>query len=91
MSAAFPLAIAWLGVLAGAVLLYGGTSRQALFPRGLTAASSTLGAAVLFLVAGAAFQAIMAPLTAFFAELALLMALLITIPIVAALRKGSGG
>jgi hypothetical protein len=90
MSATFPLVIALLGVLAGAVFLYGGTSRQTLFPRGLTAASSALGAAVLFLVAGAALQSIMAPLTAVFAELALLMALLIALPILAALRKGSG-
>ncbi|ATQ66789.1 MULTISPECIES: hypothetical protein [Methylosinus] len=90
MTATFLLATALLGVLAGAVLLYGGTSRQNLLPRSLAAAPSLLGAAVFLLVAGAALQPLMAPLTAFFTELVLLMTLLIALPIVAALRKGRG-
>jgi hypothetical protein len=90
MTATFLLSTAWLGVLAGAVSLYGGTSRQNLLPRRLAAASSMLGAAVFLLVAGAALQPLMAPLTAVFAELVVLMASLIALPILAALRKGRG-
>lgn len=91
MTATVLLSTALLGVLAGAVFLYGGTSRQNLFPRGLAAAPSLLGAAVFLLFAGAALQPLMAPLTAFFMVFALLMALLIAVPLAAALRKGRGG
>lgn len=90
MIATFFLSAALLGVLAGAACFYGGTSRQNLFPRGLAAAPSLLGAAVFLLIAAAALQQLMAPLTALFATLALLMALLIALPVAAALRKGRG-
>lgn len=89
MTTAFLHAAASLCVFAGATCLYLGTRRQNLLPRANPSARRSLLGGAVFLLVGAAFLGrLMAPATAVFTELAMLMAALIALPCVAALRKG---
>jgi hypothetical protein len=90
MAALFLHTVALLGVFAGAICLYGGTSRQNLFPHRLPATWSVAGVVVSFLVGAAALQRLMGPAAAFFTELVLVMATLVALPAVSVLRKGDG-